>query len=129
MRSHFSGEGLECWGARCEFQTLCSSGGSSELCDPCSCRIYREIISQPLLLVSCVGFFTFTKCVRIAQLVWGFFSEEIVLYVAVDSGCSWEMVSSRSLYVSILNHNSLFVLFLSTKPKTQQAFNQSLLNE
>ena len=48
--------------------------------------------------------FSFTQCVGVAQVVWCFFSEEIVSYfLAEDLVCLWEEISSQSSYIAILN--------------------------
>lgn len=39
--------------------------------------------------------------------IFKFFSEEVAPYVAVDSVCFWEVVSSGSPYVTILNWDLL----------------------
>ena len=58
---------------------------------------------QPLLPVLLCVFLSFTLCVGIAQLVFGYVPEETIPYVAVDLVCLWEEVSSGSSYVAILN--------------------------
>ena len=50
-----------------------------------------------------LGFFSFTQCVGVAQLVLEVFSEEIVPYVAVGLLHPLEEVNSGSSYISILN--------------------------
>lgn len=50
-----------------------------------------------------VGFFSFVQCVGVAQLVFRFLSEEIVLYFAVDLVCPCKEVSSGFFCVAILN--------------------------
>lgn len=53
-----------------------------------------------------VGFFSFAQCVGLAQLVSGFLSEEkFFSFVAIDSVCPWEEMSSGASYVTILNQN------------------------
>ena len=42
----------------------------------------------------------------------GFVSEEVVSYIAVDSLCPWEEVSSGSSYVAVLNWNLGCVYYL-----------------
>ena len=49
-----------------------------------------------------VGLFSFAWCVVVTQLVYGLFSEEIALCVAVHSVYLWEEVSSGAFYVAIL---------------------------
>lgn len=51
--------------------------------------------------------FSFTSCAGVAQLVSGFFSERIVLCVAVSLVCLWEEVSSGASYVTVVNRNSV----------------------
>ena len=50
-----------------------------------------------------MGFFPFPRCVGVTQLVFGFFSEKIVPYAAVDLVCLWEEVASGYSYVAILD--------------------------
>lgn len=83
---------------RFEFPPTCESLCHSEL--------YGRTASQPLLLALDVGFF-FALCEGFPQLVFRFFSEEMVPYVAVHLGCPWEEVSSESDIAS-LNKNSLY---------------------
>lgn len=67
--------------------------------------VYSKIVSQPLLPpLVCVCFLIW--CVVVAQLVFTFFPEEIVPYVAVDLVCPLEKVNSGFSYfscVAILN--------------------------
>ena len=58
-----------------------------------------------------VVFSLFARCVVVIQPAFRFFKEEIVPYVAVDSVCPWEEVSSGSSYVTILNWNSKLNIF------------------
>ena len=62
-------------------------------------------------------FFSSMWCVGVAQLVLGFLSEEIVLYVAVDLVCLWDEVSSAASYIADLNQKSqvFFRIQLSLK--------------
>lgn len=68
---------------------------------------YDEIVSQPsptCFDVGCVG----------VQLVFRFFSDEIIPYVTVYSLYPWEEVSSESPKVTILNWNLGVAKFLSS---------------
>lgn len=56
-------------------------------------------------------FVLFTQCIGIAQVVFGYFSEETVSYIAIGLVCLRENVSSGSSYISILNQ-TLFYIFL-----------------
>lgn len=60
-------------------------------------------------------FLSFAQCAGVAHLVWGFYSEELVPYVAVNSVCPGEEVSSGSAYVALWNWNP--VLFDSLEIK------------
>lgn len=49
------------------------------------------------------GYFLFAQCVGVALLDLKFLSEETFVYVAVDSVCLWQKVSSGTFYVIIWN--------------------------
>lgn len=51
------------------------------------------------------GFFSFTECVGVSQLVSGFLIDGIAQCAAVDLMCPWEGVSSGAFYVAILDWN------------------------
>lgn len=44
----------------------------------------RLCVIQALLQCG-VGFFSFAGCIGVVLLVWGFLSEEVIMYIAVDS--------------------------------------------
>lgn len=46
--------------------------------------VYDKIVCQALLH-SVVWVFSFAGCIGVVLLVWGFLSEEVIMYVAVDS--------------------------------------------
>lgn len=54
-------------------------------------------MSQAFLLIFDVGIFSFTRCVGVTQLVSGFLSKVIALFIAVYLVCLWEQGSSRVL--------------------------------
>lgn len=78
--------------------------------------VYGEMVPQPLLPASMWVFFSFVQNGGATQLVLGFFHEEIVPYVAVDSVCLCEEVSSGSRYVTTLNQKLFIHLELLTSP-------------
>lgn len=59
-----------------------------------------------------MGVFSFVWCIWVTQLVSGFLSEGIIPYLAVDSVCPWQDVSSRASYVAFLNQNVRKSIFL-----------------
>ena len=62
----------------------------------CSAKdgVYGKNASQHLLPISMWVFFSFAQCVGVAHLVFGFLSEETVLYLATDLVCLWEEVQN-----------------------------------
>lgn len=50
--------------------------------------VYDKLVSQPLLPGSMWAYFLFIQ--RVARVVSGFLSEEVVSYVAVDLVCPYE---------------------------------------
>lgn len=54
-----------------------------------------------------MGFFSFPRCVEVAQIVSGYLSEGIAPYVAVDLVFPRGEVSSGVSYVTFLNQNLL----------------------
>lgn len=48
--------------------------------------VYDKIVCHSGSPTQCgVGFFSFAGCIGVVLLVWGFLSEEVIMYVAVDS--------------------------------------------
>lgn len=57
-------------------------------------------------------FFSFTQCVKVAQLVFGFLTEGTVPYIAVDLVCPWQEASSGFFYIATLIQNAFISFFL-----------------
>lgn len=68
-------------------------------------------MSQPFLLVLIWVFFSFAQYVGVAQLVLGYLSEVITLFVAVNSSCPREKWHSQAFYVGILVDSFLHFFF------------------
>ena len=54
-------------------------------------------MSQAFLPIFVVGIFSFTQCVEVTQLVSGFLSKVIALFIAVHLVCLWVQGSLRVL--------------------------------
>lgn len=65
-----------------------------------------------------VGFFLFSWCIRANQLVSGFISEGIILYIAEHSVCLWKEVSSGLSYVAILNQKNILWILIRNSAST-----------
>lgn len=86
----------------------------------CMLFIVRMCLSLSYLLPW--RFFSFAWHIRVAQLVFRVFSEEIVLSVSVDWECLWEVVSSGSS----LNQN-LFLFFTEENCYHQRGYRAVIL--
>lgn len=97
QEANLSYAGLKNWGAHCRAQCPCSSSSSglwvlSWLLDAVpGMDLWQDCVSASPLYFN-VGFFSFVQCVGVAHPVFGFLSEEIVLYVATDLVCLWEEI-------------------------------------
>lgn len=108
--------GLKSWGAWCRVWILCSSKRSSRFWAPSPLWVAAPGLGFMRLSPSFSYPFqcqpSFIRCFRVVQSVFRFFSEEVVLYVAVDPMWTWD--EFRISYVAILNWNPTIVLLLCT---------------
>lgn len=113
LRNHFSGAGLGSWGAHCGVETILFMGRSSGFWVPSwlwvielGAHLWWDCVPSLLPTSLCVFGFLLSILLFICLFVYvslGFFPEEVVPYVVVDSVCLWEKVSSGCFYITILN--------------------------
>ena len=103
------------WNARLGFRPF-TSWGDIQGCEfPPNCGLllwgwglWWDIVSASPLHCDVVFFFfflSFAHCVGVTYLVFGFLSEEIAPYLAVDPLCPWVEMSLGSTYITTLTWN------------------------
>lgn len=109
LKSHFSVAGLKSWSAHYGDKTFSSSkrnrilGSCLFMGHSVRSRINEKLVSQPFLPSLMWVYSSFAQWVAIAQTDLEIFSEEKFPYVAVESVCPWEEVSSESIYIIMLS--------------------------